>query len=75
MFPSTVYKGDFGALEHVAERVTRAQGVLERLIQQRRREPKKDLISILSARRDRNHAAARCRSRLLTGVRKLQEAR
>jgi cytochrome P450 len=48
MFPSTVYKGDFGAMEHIAERLTRAQGVLERLIQQRRREPKNDLISILS---------------------------
>jgi cytochrome P450 len=47
MFPSTVYKGDFGALEHIAEKLTRAQVVLERLIQQRRREPKKDLISIL----------------------------
>ena len=46
-FPSAVYKGDFGAMEHIAERLTRAQGVLERLIQQRRREPKKDLISIL----------------------------
>jgi cytochrome P450 len=34
-------------MEHIAERLTRAQGVLERLIQQRRREPKKDLISIL----------------------------
>jgi cytochrome P450 len=47
MFPSTAYKGDFGAMENIAERLTRAQGVLERLIQQRRREPKKDLISIL----------------------------
>jgi len=47
MFPSTAYKGDFGAMEHIAERLTRAQGVLERLIQERRREPKKDLISIL----------------------------
>jgi cytochrome P450 len=47
MFPSTAYKGDFGAMEHIAERLTRAQEVLERLIQQRRREPKKDLISIL----------------------------
>ena len=46
-FPSAVYKGDFGAMEHIAERLTQAQGVLERLIQQRRREPKKDLISIL----------------------------
>jgi cytochrome P450 len=47
MFPSTVYKGDLVAMEHIAERLTRAQGVLERLIQQRRREPKNDLISIL----------------------------
>ena len=47
MFPSTVYKGDFEALEHIAEQLTRAEGVLERLIQQRRREPRKDLISIL----------------------------
>jgi cytochrome P450 len=47
MFPSTVYKGDLVAMEHIAERVTRAQGVLERLIQQRRREPKNDLTSIL----------------------------
>src|ERR1700756_418796 len=47
MFPSSVYKGDLVAMEHIAERVTRAQGVLERLIQQRRREPKNDLISIL----------------------------
>src|SRR5260221_1956587 len=46
-FPSAVYKGDFAAMEHIAERLTQAQGVLERLIQQRRREPKKDLISIL----------------------------
>src|SRR5260370_7753451 len=47
IFPSTVYKGDFGAMEHMAERLTRAQAVLERLIQHRRREPKNDLISIL----------------------------
>ena len=47
MFPSAVYKGDFGSMEHIAERLAQAQGVLERLIQQRRREPKKDLISIL----------------------------
>jgi len=47
MFPSTVYKGDFGSMEHIAERLTQAQRVLERLIQQRRREPKKDLISML----------------------------
>jgi cytochrome P450 len=47
MFPSAVYKCDFGSMEHIAERLTQAQGVLERLIQQRRREPKKDLISIL----------------------------
>jgi cytochrome P450 len=46
-FPSAVYKGDFAAMEHMAERLTQAQGVLERLIQQRRREPKNDLISIL----------------------------
>jgi cytochrome P450 len=46
-FPSAVYKGDFAAMEHIAERLTQAQAVLERLIQQRRREPKKDLISIL----------------------------
>ena len=47
MFPSTVYKGDFGSMEHIAERLTQAQGVLERVIQQRRREPKNDLISTL----------------------------
>ena len=47
MFPSTLYKGDFGAMEHIAERLTQAQGMLDRLIQQRRREPKKDLISFL----------------------------
>ena len=46
MFPSAVYKGDFGSMEHIAERLAQAQGVLERLIQQRRREPKKDLISM-----------------------------
>src|SRR5258708_25862017 len=39
MFPSTVYKGDFGAMAHIAERFTRAQGVLERRIQQRSRWP------------------------------------
>jgi len=27
MFPSTAYKGDFGATEHIAERLARAQGV------------------------------------------------
>ena len=47
MFPSAVYKGDFGLIEHIAERLIQAQGVLGRLIQQRRPEPKKDLISIL----------------------------
>lgn len=47
MFPSSVYQGDLVAIDHIAERLTRAQGVLERLIQQRRREPKNDLISIL----------------------------
>jgi cytochrome P450 len=47
VFPSAVYECDFGSMEHIAERLTLAQGVLERLIQQRRREPKKDLISIL----------------------------
>jgi cytochrome P450 len=38
MVPSTVYKGDSGLMERIAERLTQAQGVLERLIQQRRRE-------------------------------------
>jgi cytochrome P450 len=47
MFPSTIYKGNFGAMEHIAEQLTRAQEVLERLIQQRRHKPKNDLISIL----------------------------
>jgi cytochrome P450 len=47
MFPSAVYKGDFGSMDRIAGRLTQAQGVLERLIQQRRREPRKDLISIL----------------------------
>ncbi len=47
MFPSAVYKRDFESMERIAERLTQAQGVLERLIQQRRREPTKDLISIL----------------------------
>jgi cytochrome P450 len=46
-FPSAVYKGDFGSMDRIAERLTQAQGVLERLIQQRRREPRQDLISIL----------------------------
>jgi len=47
MFPSAVYRGDFRLIEHIAERLTQAQGVLERLIQQRRHKPRKDLISIL----------------------------
>jgi cytochrome P450 len=47
MFPSAVYKGDFGLLDCIAERLTQAQGVLERLIQQRRRGPRNDLISML----------------------------
>ena len=47
MFPSAVYKGDFGLLDCIGERLTQAQGVLERLIQQRRRAPSNDLISIL----------------------------
>jgi cytochrome P450 len=47
MFQGAVYKGDFGAMEQIAERLTQAQGILELLIQQRRREPKKDLISVL----------------------------
>ena len=47
MFPSAVYKGDFGLLDCIAERLNQAQGVLERLIQQRRRAPSNDLISIL----------------------------
>jgi cytochrome P450 len=47
MFPIAVYQGDFGSMDRIAERLAQAQGVLERLIQQRRREPRKDLISIL----------------------------
>lgn len=47
MFPSAVYKGDFGSMDCIAERLTKAQTVLERLIQERRGKPGKDVISIL----------------------------
>jgi cytochrome P450 len=47
MFQGAVYQADFGAMEQIAERLTQAEGILERLIQQRRREPKNDLISVL----------------------------
>jgi cytochrome P450 len=47
MFPNAVYKGDVRMIEHIAEGLTRGQAILEGLIEQRRREPKNDLISIL----------------------------
>jgi cytochrome P450 len=47
MFPSAIYKGDVGMIEHIAEGLTKGETVLQRLIEQRRREPKNDLISIL----------------------------
>jgi len=34
-------------MEHIAERLTEAEEVLQRLIEERRREPKNDLISTL----------------------------
>jgi cytochrome P450 len=46
-FQSAVYKHDFKAMEYVAERFAAAEEVLQRVIQERRREPKNDLISIL----------------------------
>jgi cytochrome P450 len=47
MFPNAVYKGDVEMIDHIAEGLIRGQTILERLIEQRRREPKNDLISIL----------------------------
>lgn len=44
MFPIAVYRRDFGSMAHIAEQLTQAQGILERLFEQRRREPKKNLI-------------------------------
>jgi cytochrome P450 len=46
-FESALYKHDFKAMEHIAERLTEVEGVYQRLIQERRREPKNDLISLL----------------------------
>jgi cytochrome P450 len=46
-FQRAVYTHDFKTIEHVAERFTEAEKVLQRVIQERRREPKNDLISIL----------------------------
>jgi cytochrome P450 len=46
-FESAVYKNDFKAMEYVAKRFIEVEQVYQRLIQERRREPKNDLISIL----------------------------
>jgi cytochrome P450 len=44
---SAVYKNDFKAMEYIAERFIEAEHVYQRLIRERRRKPKNDLISIL----------------------------
>jgi cytochrome P450 len=46
-FISSLYNQDFEAMEHIAKRLTEAEEVLQRLIEERRREPKNDLISTL----------------------------
>jgi cytochrome P450 len=48
MFPSSVYRRDFNAMEEIAKQLTAAEDVLQRLIRERRREPQNDLISMLS---------------------------
>jgi cytochrome P450 len=45
-FESALYKHDFKAMEYIAERFTEVEEVYRRLIQERRREAKNDLISI-----------------------------
>jgi cytochrome P450 len=46
-FESALYQNDFKAMEYIAERCIEVEQVYQRLIHERRREPKNDLISIL----------------------------
>ena len=46
-FQSAVYKNDFKAMEHIAARLIEVEQVYQRLIEERRGEPKNDLISLL----------------------------
>ena len=46
-FQRAVYTHDFKAMEYIAERLTDAEQVLHKVIQERRRAPRNDLISIL----------------------------
>jgi len=49
-FSSAVFKRDFEAIEHIAEKLTESEKVLQGLIGERRRQPKNDLISTLLQR-------------------------
>jgi cytochrome P450 len=49
-FSSAVFKRDFEAIEHIAQKLTESENVLQRLIEERRRAPKNDLISTLLER-------------------------
>ncbi|HEX4200836.1 MAG TPA: cytochrome P450, partial [Chthoniobacterales bacterium] len=49
-FSNVVYCRDFKAIEHIAEKLTQSETVLRGLIEERRREPKNDLISTLLPR-------------------------
>jgi cytochrome P450 len=51
-FTSAVHRRDFEAMEHIAERLTDAEKVLQRLIAERRHKPGNDLISHLLQRPD-----------------------
>jgi cytochrome P450 len=46
-FSTVVYNRDFEAIEHIAEKLTESEKVLQGLIGERRSEPKHDLISVL----------------------------
>lgn len=46
-FQNAVYKHDFKAMEYIAERFAKTGEVLQRVIRERQRQPKNDLISIL----------------------------
>ena len=48
LFPRSVYRRDFNAMEEIAKQLTAAEDVLQRLIRERRRESQNDLISMLS---------------------------
>jgi cytochrome P450 len=67
-FSKTVYNQDFDAMESIAERLTAGEKVLQRLIDERRREPKNDLISTSGNDPHRNRGAVTIRQPSLMGL-------